>query len=138
MTPVLVTGGSGYVATRLVADLLRTGHEVRTTVRSLSGEDELRAAVRRGGADDVGLQVVLADLESEDGWDAALTGVQDVHHVASRRPAHRPRRADRAGPRRHATGAAGSRCRECAARRADFVVRGRRLFTQSRARVRRG
>ena len=35
MSKVLVTGGSGYVGTRLIAALLRDGREVRTTVRSL-------------------------------------------------------------------------------------------------------
>lgn len=90
MTPVLVTGGSGYIATHLIADLLRDGHEVRTTVRSLSGEGELRAAVRRGGSDDAGVQVIVADLASDDGWAAALTGVHDVHHVASPIPVAQP------------------------------------------------
>ena len=34
MSPVLVTGGSGYVGTQLIAALLRDGTGVRTTVRS--------------------------------------------------------------------------------------------------------
>jgi nucleoside-diphosphate-sugar epimerase len=50
MSPVLVTGGSGYVATQLMAALLRDGRPVRATVRSTAGEPDLRAAVRRGDA----------------------------------------------------------------------------------------
>ncbi|GAB2473979.1 Rossmann-fold NAD(P)-binding domain-containing protein [Jatrophihabitans fulvus] len=104
MTPTLVTGGSGYVATHLIADLLREGHEVRTTVRSLSGADEIRAAVRRGGADDAGLHVVRADLSSDDGWADALSGVTDVHHVASPIPAAQPSDPDELiGPARDGT-----------------------------------
>ena len=72
---MLVTGGSGYLGTRLIAALLRDGREVRATVRSLEGEADVRAAVRRGGVDDTGLELVAADLTSDDGWTAALDGV---------------------------------------------------------------
>ena len=90
MSPTLVTGGGGYLASRLVADLLLDGLEVRTTLRSRRGEEELRAAVRRAGADDAGLHVVLADLAHDEGWDEALVGVEDVHHVASPIPVAQP------------------------------------------------
>jgi nucleoside-diphosphate-sugar epimerase len=83
MSPVLVTGGSGYVGTQLIAALLLEGTPVRTTVRSLESEDGLRQAVRRGGASDGGLEVVVADLMADDGWPAAATGCEDVYHVAS-------------------------------------------------------
>jgi nucleoside-diphosphate-sugar epimerase len=83
MSPVLVTGGSGYVGTQLIAALLRDGHPVRTTVRSLESEADVRAAVRRGGADDGGLEVVVAGLTSEEGWAEVAAGCDEVHHVAS-------------------------------------------------------
>lgn len=79
----LVTGGSGYLGTRLVADLLLQGTPVRATVRSRGSEAGLRDAVRRGGADDGGLEVVVASLTDPDGWDAAVAGVDGVYHVAS-------------------------------------------------------
>jgi dihydroflavonol-4-reductase len=50
--------------------------------------------VRRGGADDAGLELVEADLTSEDGWPAALAGVDEVHHVASPIPAAQPHNPD--------------------------------------------
>lgn len=56
---------------------------MRATVRSTAREAELRAAVRRGGADDAGLEVVAADLMADDGWSAAMAGCAEVHHVAS-------------------------------------------------------
>ena len=83
MSPVMVTGGSGYVGTTLVAALLRDGRQVRTTVRSLRSEGELRAAARRGNADDSQLEIVEAELMSDAGWAAAMAGCDEVHHVAS-------------------------------------------------------
>jgi nucleoside-diphosphate-sugar epimerase len=83
MSPVLVTGGSGYVGTQLIAALLRSGTPVRATVRSLDREAAVRTAVRRGDADDAGLEVVTADLTSDDRWPAALEDCAEVYHVAS-------------------------------------------------------
>jgi nucleoside-diphosphate-sugar epimerase len=91
MNPVLVTGGSGYVGTQLIAALLRAGTPVRATVRSTAAEAEVRAAVRRGGADDAGLEVVAADLTTDDGWPAAMAGCEEVHHVASPIPHVQPK-----------------------------------------------
>ncbi len=83
MSTVLVTGGSGYLATRLIAELLLDGTAVRATVRSLDSEAGIRAAVRRGGADDAGLDLSVASLTADDGWASAVAGVESVYHVAS-------------------------------------------------------
>ncbi len=90
MSPVLVTGGSGYVGTQLIAALLRDGRRVRATVRSPEREADVRAAVRRGAADDSSLEVVTADLTADEGWTAAAAGCEEVHHVASPIPAAQP------------------------------------------------
>jgi nucleoside-diphosphate-sugar epimerase len=90
MSQVLVTGGSGYVGTQLIAALLRDGRRVRATVRSLEREADVRAAVRRGAADDSGLEVVVADLAADEGWTAAAAGCEEVHHVATPIPAAQP------------------------------------------------
>jgi len=67
---------------------------LRAVVRSAAREDGLRAAVRRGGADDNGVEVVTADLMSDDGWKAAMTGVDEVYHVASPIPPAQPEDPD--------------------------------------------
>jgi nucleoside-diphosphate-sugar epimerase len=83
MTLVLVTGGSGYLGTQLIAALLRAGRRVRATARSLEREGDVRAAVRRGDADDSRLEVVAAGLTADEGWADAAAGCEEVHHVAS-------------------------------------------------------
>ena len=83
MSRVLVTGGSGYLGTQLIAALLRDGRQVRATVRSLDSEADVRTAVRRGAVGDAGLEVVAAGLTADEGWAAAAAGCEEVHHVAS-------------------------------------------------------
>ncbi len=80
---VLVTGGTGFVAGWCIVELLRRGHAVRTTVRSLSKEPAVRAAIASAAASSDRLAFFAADLTQDEGWDAALAGCDHVLHVAS-------------------------------------------------------
>ncbi|NMO34981.1 NAD-dependent epimerase/dehydratase family protein [Streptomyces sp. GMY01] len=80
---VLVTGGSGYIAGWCVVELLRRGYRVRTTVRGHSKEQMVRETVAAGADAGDRLEFAVADLTSDDGWDAAVEGVDHVLHVAS-------------------------------------------------------
>lgn len=84
---VLVTGGSGFVGGHTIVRLLRDGHRVRTTVRAQERASEVRAAVAAGGGDPAGVEALVADLGSDEGWAAATVGVRYVLHVASPFPA---------------------------------------------------
>lgn len=98
LAPVLVTGGTGYLGTHTVARLLAGGHHVRTTVRDLGREPEVRAAVATAGipADIAAerLEVVAADLAADGGWPEAVDGCAYVLHVASPFYSVAPEQAD--------------------------------------------
>jgi dihydroflavonol-4-reductase len=80
---VLVTGGSGFVASWCIVDLLKRGYRVRTTVRSLAREPAVRAAIGPVVDPADRLTFFAADLMSDAGWDAAMSGGDYVLHVAS-------------------------------------------------------
>lgn len=91
---VLVTGGSGFLAGWCMVELLGRGYEVRTTVRDLGREREVREAVSMGGQDDEKIAVLAADLTSDEGWQEAVAGCDYVLHVASPFPPVQPKDPD--------------------------------------------
>jgi len=95
MSTILVTGGSGFVGSHAILQLLAAGHEVRTTVRSLKREDDVRQMLRNGGTEAGDrLRFIAADLENDAGWREAVTGCEYVLHVASPFPAGVPKHED--------------------------------------------
>ena len=81
---VLVTGGSGFIAGHCILQLLDRGHTVRTTIRSLGKEGDVRAILTDAGMTHGDrLSFAAADLLSDEGWAAALDGIDTVLHVAS-------------------------------------------------------
>jgi nucleoside-diphosphate-sugar epimerase len=92
---VLVTGGSGFLGTHCILRLLDEGYRVRTTVRSLSREPDVRKMLEVGGANPgESLSFVVADLNSDSGWAEAIDGCEFVLHVASPFPANSPKHED--------------------------------------------
>jgi nucleoside-diphosphate-sugar epimerase len=95
MSTVLVTGGSGFIGSHSILQLLAAGHEVRTTVRSLKREADVRALVKAGGAEPGNrLSFVAADLEQDAGWPQAVADCEYVLHVASPFPPNIPKHED--------------------------------------------
>lgn len=84
---VLVTGGTGFIAQYCILALLSAGYRVRTTVRTLAREPEVRAHLRVGGAEPgERLSLVAADLSDDRGWAEAADGCTYVMHGASPTP----------------------------------------------------
>jgi dihydroflavonol-4-reductase len=95
LSTVLVTGGSGFIGSHCILQLLAAGHQVRTTVRSLKREADVRAMLKQGGAEPGDrLSFFAADLENDAGWAEAAAGCDFVLHVASPLPPNVPKHED--------------------------------------------
>ena len=89
---VLVTGGSGFIGSHAILQLLAAGHRVRTTVRNLKREADVRAMLKVGGAEPGDrLSFIAADLENDAAWPEAVAGCDYVLHVASPLPPSVPK-----------------------------------------------
>ena len=94
-TTVLVTGGSGFLAAHTIAQLLSSGHAVRTTIRSPRRSADVRAMITAAGVDPTDrLTFTVADLTADAGWDDAMSGVSHVLHMASPFPPTTPTNDD--------------------------------------------
>ncbi len=95
MSTILVTGGSGFIGSHSIVQLLAAGHRVRATVRSLNREGDVRAMLKEGGAEPGDrLSFIAADLEKDAGWPEAVAGCEYVLHVASPFPQNMPKHED--------------------------------------------
>jgi len=89
---VLVTGGSGFIGAHCILQLLQAGYRVRTTVRSLERETDVRAMLRMGGVEPAdALSFAVANLTKDEGWPQAVSGCDYVLNVASPFPLKVPK-----------------------------------------------
>lgn len=92
---VLVTGGTGFIGTYCIIQLLEQGYTVHTSVRDLKKEATLREVIKANSNLDDSiiehkLKVFQADVTKDDGWADAFQGVDHVLHVASPFPLSEP------------------------------------------------
>ncbi|WP_185248301.1 aldehyde reductase [Chryseobacterium bernardetii] len=84
---VLVTGGSGFIATYCMISLLKAGFHVKASLRSLSKADDVKKMLNQGGIQSFELLSFMeADLKDEKSWDKAVEGCDYVIHTASPTP----------------------------------------------------
>lgn len=92
MSTVLVTGGSGFIGSHAILQLLAAGHHVRATIRDLKREGAVRAMLKQGGSEPGDrLSFFAADLTKDAGWAPAVGGCDYVLHVASPFPMAMPK-----------------------------------------------
>jgi nucleoside-diphosphate-sugar epimerase len=95
MSTVLVTGGSGFIGSHAILQLLAAGHNVRTTLRNLKRESDVRTMLKvGGGSSDGNLSFIAADLGNDAGWPEAVAGCDYVLHIASPFPPGVPKHED--------------------------------------------
>ncbi|WP_343673638.1 aldehyde reductase [Chitinophaga sp.] len=84
MEQVLVTGGTGFVASHCILQLLQQGYQVKTTIRTPDKKDKVLEMLRTGGITNFqDIQFVVADLTADSNWSLAVADCKYVLHVAS-------------------------------------------------------
>lgn len=81
--PVLVTGGTGYMASWLIKYLLEDGYKVRVTVRNIKDEDKYAHIIKISESSKGSLEVFEADLLDPDAFKSCMNGCNIVFHTAS-------------------------------------------------------
>uniref|UniRef100_A0A0N5D0L4 Epimerase domain-containing protein n=1 Tax=Thelazia callipaeda TaxID=103827 RepID=A0A0N5D0L4_THECL len=78
----LVTGATGYIGIHCVDQLIKENYIVRGTVRDLNNSLKIDPLKQLEGSKER-LELVQADLQSDEGWSQAMTNCTYVLHVAS-------------------------------------------------------
>mgnify|MGYP001245462225 FL=1 len=82
MKNILVTGGTSYIGKHVIAQLIEKDYSVRTTVRDKSKVEEIKSDIEKYLNKQISLDVHIADLLNDDGWEDALKGCNAIIHVA--------------------------------------------------------
>ncbi|KAM3420679.1 hypothetical protein BST61_g3934 [Cercospora zeina] len=91
---ILITGGTGFLASHCILQAIQAGYTVHATVRSRDRMDQVRQSLRNGGATLAQVKNVKffeADLLEDEGWEGACQGCGYVLHTATPVPKAEPK-----------------------------------------------
>ena len=98
---VLITGCTGFLGRQVTQEFLSRGYHVRGTTRS--SKDKYQSILDDFSAGDA-FELRTLDLNSDDGWNEAMKGMDAVIHTASPFSAHEPKdEMELIGPAREGT-----------------------------------
>lgn len=85
---VVVTGGTGFISSHIIIQLLKQNYRVRTTVRSIAKKEALvKTMLANGGISDFSnLEFAEAELNDDHNWAQVMNGATYVMSVASLTP----------------------------------------------------
>jgi nucleoside-diphosphate-sugar epimerase len=81
--PILVTGGSGYIASWIIKYLLEKNHTVRFTVRNIDNADKYKHLIDITKNSHGKLKVFEADLLKNGSFENAMKDCELIFHTAS-------------------------------------------------------
>ena len=82
MKNVLVTGGTSYIGKHVISQLIEKDYLVRTTVRDKSKIEEIKGDIEKHLNKQITLDIHVADLIKDEGWNEAIKGCDAIIHVA--------------------------------------------------------
>lgn len=83
MKKVLVTGGTGYIASWTILKLLKKNYQVTATVRTKDKGEFLKAMLENHDANLTNFEYKIADITRPVAWKAICQGQDAVMHIAS-------------------------------------------------------
>ncbi|MCF8229312.1 MAG: aldehyde reductase [Bacteroidales bacterium] len=80
---IMVSGGTGYIGSWVVKELLEKGYKVRLTSRNTSNKTKFEHLLQIAEANKGALEIWEADLLKEGSFDEAAKGCDAIMHIAS-------------------------------------------------------
>ncbi len=91
MKKILVTGANGFIAKHIILELLKKNYKVKGTVRNLSYSNTIESDIKKHFNSNFDIEFCKASLDSEMGWNEAVSGCDVILHTASPFPQKKPK-----------------------------------------------